>query len=214
MKNTFVHLAALLVLAFGFASHTLAVPIPYSIFNTGVDNSNAPLPFGSVDPHWVLSAAPVGGPNALVQNPRPGSWVANTSDSQWIGRTANGSQNVPPGLYVFDQAFDLTGFDETTATLTGDWASDNSSQIFLNGVNTGISHVGGGSAFLAFDTFTLNTGFVPGINTLSMRVLNFGGPGGLHVDALRGLAEPIPEPVSLVLVVTAVGLACAIRRRR
>ena len=197
---------------------TLAIP---GLFNTGVDDGGVNLPLGSNDPHWVLSSAPGFGPVAYVQNPRPVSWIANTPVSQWIGPAPGGNTNYTAGIYVYDLAFDLTGLNETTAVVQGSWASDDGSQIFLNGVNTGISHAATGGPFGALDNFTLNSGFVPGINTLSFRVTNnsgssfpfpMGTPTGLHVTQLSGQAQMIPEPTNLLL--GALGIVVVSLRRR
>ena len=220
-RNLFV---ALVVLTAGPASYA-QVSIP-GLFNTGVDNSGANLPFGTVDPHWVISNAPsFFGPAAFANNPRPNGWVANTTQSQWVGPTSNGTSNVFGGTYVYDLSFDLTGLDETTAVIQGLWASDDGSTIHLNGVNTGFTQSATGGPFGAFDSFTINSGFVPGINTLRIRVNNNSGggfgvpngtPNGLHVTQLSGQAQLqiIPEPSTLSLLSLAGLVTLTARRAR
>ena len=55
-------------------------------------------------------------------------------------------------------------------------------------------------AYGAFQSFTISSGFVAGVNTLAFEVLNDeDGPTGLQVDNLSGTANPVSEPVSLLL---------------
>lgn len=176
------------------ASIAAADPIP-DLYNTGVDAFGAVLPAGAIDPHWVLSSVPAGvpAPAGYVQGTIPPTWVAHTTDSRWI---APQGQFGPAGQYRYDLMFDLSAFDESTASLTGRWAADNSAQLLLNGVPAAI-HSGGTGAFSFFDFINLNSGFVAGLNTLSVVVTNLnnptsGGqtPTGLHIDDLIGSAEP------------------------
>ena len=85
--------------------------------------------------------------------------------------------------------------------------------MLLNGVPFA-AHAGGGSAFMTFDSFSTSTGFLPGINTLTIQVVNFGGPSGAHVNNLRGDAALIPEPGSLLLAGLGCGFAVGVRRKR
>lgn len=198
MKRSFISTAAMLALTAWWAAPATAVPIP-GLFHTGVNNAGANLPFGSVDPHWVLNLAPgTFGPNAFVMNPRPGSWVPNTANSQWIGPVTNGLTSLPGGTYRYTHTFDLTGFDETTAIISGQWSSDNQSSILLNGLPTGNIHAGGSGAFLTFDSFIVAAGFVPGINTLTVQVNNISGPHGAHVTAIQSDVQ-VPEPAAIGL---------------
>ena len=201
------------VLLTSAATFTFAAPIP-GLFNTGVDNSGNNLPFGSVDPHWILSVAPSGGggPNAIVADPRPGSWVANTPDSQWVANKQDQLLGSPMGNYRYDLTFDLTGFDESTAAISGLWSSDNGSQLLLNNVLMD-THVGGAMAFKSFDSLNFAIGFAPGINVLSVVVNNLGGPTGVHVDSLFGTVA-IPEPGSALLALLGMTVCGFISRRK
>jgi hypothetical protein len=54
-----------------------------------------------------------------------GNWFADTSTSAWIGPGHDESTAQDPGGYfTYTTTFDLTGFDPTTASLTGQWSTD------------------------------------------------------------------------------------------
>jgi len=187
-----------------------AVPIP-GLFNTGVDGSGTVLPGNSADPHYTLSTNFLPGfSTAIVTSSIHPNWLANNSVSKWIAPAGNANADFPDpvgNLYIYTTTFDLTGLDPSTATITGGSLSDNGGTIFLNGANTGFSP---GFWFLASvlsAPFTINTGFVAGVNTLEFKINNepFGGtnPTGLRVE-LTGTADaasaPIPEPSTILLL--------------
>src|SRR5207249_2044082 len=99
--------------------------------------------------------------------------------------------------------FDLTGFTPTTAVLTGQFAADNSVTIKLNGNTVGPT----APAFDTWTSFTINTGFVSGINTLDFIVNNVSGPTGLRVD-ISGTASPsgAPPPINVTISPTSATL--------
>ena len=82
----------------------------------------------------------------------------------------------------------------------GQLAVDNSVQIFLNGVNTGM----GASVFDHFTPFQITSGFVQGVNRLDFVVTNGDcgpfcvNPTGLRVESR--LAE-VPEPATFTYYV-------------
>lgn len=214
-------LASAVLVALAMAGVASATPI--TIFNTGVDGAGAALPDGSVDPHWRIVAGTVAfpGPNAYVSNagyPIP-PWVANTASSKWISPAADANQEFGVfDTYVFQTTFDLTGFIPGSASLSGQWASDNQTlEIRLNGVNIlGAPNCADStldvSCFTTFDPFSITGGFVAGVNTLDFVVLNGGGPMGLRVD-VAGSADPVPEPGTLLLLGSGI-TGLAMRRRR
>lgn len=174
-----------------------AAPIP-GLFSTGVDDEGVPLADNLVDPHYELVAnAHDGGSDALAMGAIPSPpWVANSATSRWIGPTAD--SNGSPGLYTFRITFDLSGFDESTARISGSWSSDNGAPAMrLNDLDTGLSHPGN------FDTlidFELAGGFVPGVNTLEFDVVNAGdtpNPVGLRVDMVGTVDLPGEPPTIL-----------------
>jgi hypothetical protein len=207
----FVVAAALLIVA------SVASAAPIMIFNTGTLFNGAVAPDGTIgDSHYTLVSAPGGSTTVRVRTagafPIP-PWVGNDALSAWIGPNNDNSLDGPPGNYDYRTTFDLTGLDPSTAILTGAWAMDNSGiSILLNGVATGITRPDPtltGNPFMSFANFSINSGFVAGVNTLDFIINNDkvnGGtspnPTGLRVE-ISGTAassSAVPEPASLVLV--------------
>lgn len=177
----------------------LAAPIP-GLFNTGMDAVGSLLPGGATDPHWrlVVSADPrAPGPAAFVVRegyPIP-PWLENGPASKWIAPQANQSGGNSPGDYVYQLAFDLTGYDAATAVITGRWSSDNAGlEVRLNGEPTGLTF---GGDFAGFSSdFDISSGFVEGANVLEFVVNNAGdglNPTGFRAE-LAGTVEPWPPP--------------------
>ncbi len=166
-----------------------AVP---GLYSTGVDNSGAPLPDGSSDPHyagWVVVDSdryPIGGSNP--------PWVADGSTSKWIGPVADQSHyTAQAGTYDYVTHFNLTGFNLSTVVITGEWSSDNNTQhIFINGTDTGFTN--GATDYGIFTPFSITSGFVQGDNTLDFQIHEDGqGPTGLQV-AMSGTGQLATNP--------------------
>ena len=69
--------------------------------------------------------------------------------------------------------FDVTGYEANTASLSGLWGVDNDGDIFLNGVSTGITLLGSNTAnFNVLHNFSVGSGFVAGINTLTVAMFD------------------------------------------
>jgi hypothetical protein len=170
------------------------------LFNTGVDNNGERLPSGSLEQHYTLAGM---ASNAYVfyDTPPPPyyPYVPPAMDALWIGPGDN--YHAPQGEYIYTLAFDLTGLDYTKATISGQWSSDNESTIFLNTFSTGLTV--DALAFTSLHDFTINQGFVPGVNTLEFHVTNSDptpwgeNPTMLLVQNLQG--EIVPEPATLLL---------------
>lgn len=182
----------ILLLVLGSAAPARAQAIP--LFNTGVDASGTVLAGGAADPHYSVVAGAPAAPAVVITSP-PGAWVANSSTSKWVWVEAAASTL---GTVTIRTTFDLTGFVHGTTVISGKWATDNSASIVLNGVATG--HTLGSSQFGALTSFSISSGFVPGLNTLDFVVTNEGGPGGLRVDAISATALPEPPVISAVQV--------------
>lgn len=183
------------------------------LFNTGVDGSGTVLPVGTADPHYSMTG-PVSGARVITKN---ALWATPSAGSAWIG-PANADTSHPSGLYTYLLSFDLTGFDPATASIGGQWATDNDAIIYLNGVSTGQSK--GVLGYTSLAPFGIASGFVAGQNTLEFRVTNsvagtgIINPTGLLVAGLTGSATRVPEPVSALLFATGLVLVATLRRRR
>ncbi len=128
-------------------------------------------------------------------------WLGDDSVSAWIGPNTDSSLDGALGQFDYRTTFDLTGFNATTAALTGQWSADNAGvNIKINGVSTGQTV----ASFDAFNSFAVTSGFISGLNTIDFLVRNDGGPTGLRVEGAL-TASPVSEPMSLAIL--GVGLA-------
>jgi hypothetical protein len=195
----------LTILASGVVSASAIVGVCGTGFTNGACGTEGVV--GSIDGNWALtsSAETIVGTNAYIthsgQFPIP-PWLADTSTGQWIGPQVGGSEtNDAPGLYVYTETFNLALYNLSTVVLTGAFAADNSAEIFLNGVDTGI----GTSAFSSLTALNITSGFLQGVNTLTIDVTNgpgaTGNPSGLFVELSgTGAGTAIPEPASLAFM--------------
>ena len=178
------------------------VTVP-TFFSTGVNSAGVPLTGGAADTHYTLTvpAGSAGGPAPVdIDNPGQFAWDGNTATSRWISpSTAGGSGAV--GNYVYTTTFNLTGFDPTTARITGSISADDQATILLNGTQVGASPAGG---YQFFTPVSITTGFQSGINTLTFNVNNSGGVTGLQFNATAtasATSTAVPEPGSIALLV-------------
>lgn len=212
MKRFRFAIATVVLCLVGIANADSIHTIPTSFYSTGVSDSGIPLAPGAIDPHYTLVSSPNGsGPAFVVLDGQfpflpyfPGNpvWLPNSSISEWIGPVADSLTAIggPPGVYIFQTTFDLSASEVASAELMGRLAADNSVQIFLNGVNTGM----GASGFDHFTPFQITSGFVQGVNRLDFVVTNADcgplcvNPTGLRVESR--LAE-VPEPATFTYYV-------------
>jgi PEP-CTERM motif len=173
-----------------------------NIFNTGVDaTTGISQPQGSTDSHYTVVSSPAG-VVPVVQTSVEGfpipPWIGDSTTSAWIGPAGT----APAGDYTYQTTFDLTGLDPATAILSGQWATDNAGVLVLNGVSTGFTSpfgvAEGSYSFEVWHQFTINSGFVDGVNTLDFVVNNADvaglNPTGLRVE-ISGTADvATPEP--------------------
>jgi hypothetical protein len=191
------------------------------LFNTGVNDSNALLPDGAIDPHYVLTVSPdLSFPSwAMLGDRYPiaaGPWISNGPDSKWIGPIANGLDGSAAGYYTYRTTFDLTELDPASASIVGRWTMDNNAtDILINGVSTGIKSPPPPDVFTQWYTFTINSGFVTGLNTLDFLVYNVPDvvdtPTGLRVELsgkANAAAEPSPPTAKCHDVTVAAGSTC------
>lgn len=169
------------------------------VWSTGVDVNARPLAAGP-DPHWDVVAG------TGITSPRPavvltdqdvGGAYFRTTDSAWVwGQPTAGPVGwlVHPG-HTFRLLVDVTGFDPGSVRLAGSWGVDNDGTMTFNGqppTGTG-THVLTGSATSSFNVphaFDITGGFVAGVNTLEIQVVNTGGPAGLNVTGLTLTGTP------------------------
>ena len=149
--------------------------------------------------------------------PLAGNWLANTATSSWLTPTANQGESFDPsanGLYTWTTTFNLNGYDATTASLSGQFAADNSAVVYLNG-----NLIGTSSGFSSWSAFSATaSSFVAGVNTLSFVVTNqaqdFGNPTGLRVEFLSSNVAAVPEADSYALMLAGLGLMGLVVRRK
>ena len=171
------------------------IPMPIPVFSTG-QGLNA----GDPDPNYsvVVSIDPSDFPTpfpAVVIRHSYGVGFDYTA-SGFITNRANPDGSPLPtnpgaGDFHFQTTFDLTGFDENTATLSLQIQADETvPNILLNGASTGLT--AGFTAGFYQPPLTINTGFVSGVNTLVFVVHNSAGLGlmGLRV-LISGTAVPV-----------------------
>jgi len=182
-----------------------------TLFNSGVDDSGAPLADGTVgDPHYTLSHVPfpstdtvlVFRGNGPIGSQFIGPWAADDNLSAYIGPDSSDLRNSTLGEYYYTTTFDLTGFDPTSALVYGAWSADDAgAAVFLNGqLITILTSLDYGpqnyTGLVPFDYYYRNAqggvsvapnaplqdGFLPGVNTLTFRVDNQGGATAFRVE--------------------------------
>lgn len=175
----------LLALALAVAPLSVSAATITDLYNTGVNNSGTVLSDSTVDSHYTITSAPSGAQSS-TKTPAGypfGYWLANDSDSAWIGLNTYQSQGAV-GNYTFHTTFTLAANAIlSSASISGLWGTDDYGlNIYINGVSTGYTT----SGFSSLGSFAINSGFVTGTNTLDFVVYNTGGPIGLRVDNLVG----------------------------
>jgi hypothetical protein len=171
-------------------------------FNTGVG-----LKVGSSDPHWEVHArsddANFTPRQAIVSGAGYSMWLANQGDrSQWIS-VAVGESVVPDRVvYTFRTTFDLRKSRPSTAVLHGWFVVDNHIRaIRLNGREFPVPKHGP-EEFGFFHSFSIDRGFVEGVNVLEFDVENglpqesspSQSPMGLLVELDGSVLSAWPEP--------------------
>jgi hypothetical protein len=160
-----------------------------TLYSTGCSDTGDVLSPGQPDPHYFITATSI--PATVMLN-HP-AWLANDSISTWIGLSSQGADPQSPGDYSFSTTFDMNGWLADTAEVKFTVAVDNDLlDVRINGISAGIS--AGPDAFTSFrGPFTIDSGFVSGINQLDFIFRN-GGPGsnpmGLRIN-ISGTAYPL-----------------------
>ena len=186
-----------------------------TLHNTGVNSSDVLVASGAQASFWSLSAEPSGASEAIGSLPfrfRAGSYFADTTSAAWVSPNANGNAGAG-GFYTYDLVFNLAGLNPATASISGNFGTDNDGSISLN--NNAAVATQGFTGFGAPTAFVFNSGFVAGPNTIHVKVNNGGDPTAFFVQ-LSGTASVIdgtvPEPGTVAL--TCVGLLGLLLVRR
>jgi hypothetical protein len=182
-----------------------------TLFSTGSTGTGI-IADGATDTHYTITNP--SGTTSQATATRNSAWIPNTATSAWIG-PVNGANTGAVGDYVYTTTFDLTGFDASSAIISGTWSADNfGTKIRLN--NTDLAFIN--PSYLVASTFNINSGFTSGSNTLSFFVTNSDGPGvnptGLQVQ-LSGSANlaTVPEPSELLGTTLAFGSLVLLKRK-
>jgi hypothetical protein len=184
------------------------------LFNTGVDSYGNALPDRVIDPHYALTSYPGLATLEAVTTPNGypiGPWAANNAGSRWIGpQTAQAAG--PAGTYVYETSFTLAhNADLSTAVITGEGSLDDyMTNVVINGNSLGSLGLG----WARLRSFTIDSGFVTGLNTLEFVVYNSGGPTGLRIDHIAGSYETVSEPSILALIASGLLGVGVVRRRK
>lgn len=190
----------------GFSESAEAAAISGQLFNTGVDNAgNALAPNNATDPHYTVVE---NGNAQAITYYNPG-YVPNDANSAWIWENGNGlPTNV---IRTFQTTFDLTGYDPATAAINGLWGADNLGlDILINGVSTGNTSPG----FFSLVSFSINSGFVQGLNTLRFVVSDVGTVGAFRVDEVTLTADEATAVPTPALLPGLIGMGVVTLRKR
>lgn len=176
----------------GLATSALALAQPV-LHNTGVDGSDNLVTAGAAASFWELADKPAAASQALGSFPfryYNGAYFPDTTTAAWVSPGSGGSAGAS-GNYTYALEVDLTDFNPSTVEITGVFGTDNDGAIWNNleapAATTGFA------AFGAETAFTLNSGWIGGINTIFVRVNNGGDPTAFYVRFDSAVAEP-PEP--------------------
>ena len=154
----------------------------------------------------------------------------STDGVGWLANNASGTNGGIGywSFFVFRQTFDLTGYDPTSASLSFQWAADDSGQGFadrgtwipkfrLNGGAFQSSSWAGGATYGFSAPVSVSSGFLSGKNVIDFYVEGNGVTDGFALKPLSLTASPtapVPEPQALGLTAAGLVAVAAIRRRR
>ena len=200
----------------------LSVHTPAQAAGPVLHNTGTGLVSNDVDPHYTIVGSPVFGPNAYVKTEADGppisagGWLLDSPASAWLAPSTRFDFGDIPGItddITYQTSFDLSGFQTSGGSITGRWAADDTGlEIRLNGVAVP------GLALARYDDwtpFTITSGFVDGLNTLSFSTRSTLNPTGLRVEFTASEFIPaVPEPGSWALMFSGLLAVGGLARRR
>lgn len=184
---------------------------------------------------WTIFSAPSGSSTTPMSTTAAGgapiaggnSWLPDNTTSTWL-RPANGAGLDPLGLYGWRLSFTLTAQQAAAANgpspgngakITGRYLSDDVGYFHFNNVSlagngTGItnSHPDP-QTFTTWTPFTIDRGFVEGVNMIQISVMNLsaGFTGATAATGIRvEFSQPVQVPEGGEIIVLTLGLAMAL----
>ncbi len=207
-------ISAALLAAASLGSDAMASVLAVGLYDTGVDNNDVVLANGTTDTHYLLGSSPT----YAVDDAEGylGYWMAPSANSSWItpmvGSGNTGSNSAAGGNYTYSTTFDLTGFETGSAVINGLVSADNSvTSVLINGNAISFSTH---SDYSSFASFTVTSGFVAGVNTLSFVVYNESGPTGLRAELSGSFTAAVPEPETYAMLLAGLGVLGFTSQRR
>ena len=187
---------------------TIAGAETMTVFGTGVDASGNVMAGGSTDPHYFFSDLNI---QAVVYSSTSmwPLWLPDDAGSAWVGFKDSGDTS-PYGTHDIITTFDLTGYDPTSATLSGSWVGDQYGTLFLNGnaiqsvPNENWNYLDGHEP----TPFFITSGFSAGQNILDFQVTfpdNFDGLRVLPMTLTATPTQGVPDASSTLML-----LGCAL----
>lgn len=216
--SVFLGLLPILLMCTWAGAASFISPTPFAI--SGSDNPGAYILTGAMT--FMTTTVTLGPTTPVAASPAAGPWVSGS----WMAPTSNQSwpmnpnpSGYLPGTYTYTTTFNLAGFNSSTAVLGGNWAADDSGQLYLNGKLVADT---GNNSYSALSSFSIQSGFLPGVNTLSFKVANnpyadslFGiNPTGLLVNFTQHSASPASAPIPATLWLLGFGITALLGLRK
>ena len=198
-----------------------ALATPITLHDTGVNGSDVLVAAGAPTDFWTLLSEPDSATETLGSHPfryfNGAYYAPDDAISAWVSPTSSGDAGAF-GVYVYQLVVDLTNFDPNAVVITGLFGTDNDGFIDVNGGPAAAT--AGFAEFSTLRSFTLNSGFVDGLNTIQIGIDNGGDPTAFRAEFLTADAPPtnndpvVPEPTSMLLLGSGMVGIIAYRRRQ